>query len=62
MDDFDRLLDELIQVGHSPRGRYSAEKSWRLLERRMNPQEAYMRRFIHSLDDACGSHSLVGNS
>lgn len=46
MDDFDRLLDELIQVGHSPRGRYSAEKSWRLLERRMNPQEAYMRRFI----------------
>ena len=46
MDDFDRLLDELVRVGHSPRGKYSAEKSWRLLERRINPKDAYRRRFI----------------
>lgn len=46
MDDFDRLLDELVRVGHSPRGKYSAEKSWRLLERCINPKDAYRRRFI----------------
>ncbi|RHJ84314.1 FecR family protein [Parabacteroides sp. AM08-6] len=36
-DDIDKILDELTSSTRSPRGRFSASNSWKLLEKRINP-------------------------
>lgn len=36
-DSFDKTLDKLVASTRSPRGRYSASESWKLLEKRISP-------------------------
>lgn len=45
-DSIDRILDRLVASTRSPRGRYSASESWKLLERRIvSPQAKRVRLF-----------------
>ena len=60
MDDFDRLLDELIQVAFSTGPLFGREKLAFVGTAYESAGSVYAE--VHSLDDACGSHSLVGNS
>lgn len=36
-DNFDKILEQLVASTRSPRGRFSAKNSWKILERRISP-------------------------
>lgn len=46
-EDFDEALNKLVASTHSPRGRFSAENSWKLLEKRLfisgTPRRLWLR-------------------
>ena len=44
-DPFDNLLDRLARSTRSPRGKYSAENSWKILENRIFAHAHRQRRF-----------------
>ena len=50
-DDFDKLLDKLTASTHSPRGRFSAQNSWNLLEERVTPpkRKAKLLRIVSAV-------------
>lgn len=43
-ENFDKVLDRLVDSTRSPRGRFTAENSWKLLEDRL-PKQRGMKRF-----------------
>ena len=43
-EDFDKILNKLVASTRSPRGRFSAENSWKMLERRL-----FVRRNLRTL-------------
>lgn len=42
-DNFDKILDRLVASTRSPRGRFSADNSWKLLERRLLKRRSLKR-------------------
>lgn len=53
-EDFDTLLDKLATSARSPRGRYSAETSWKLLEEQI-PQPVKRKRLLWTISSAAAS-------
>lgn len=43
--DIDKILDQLVASTRSPRGRFSAQKSWRILEKRLFPTTGKIKFF-----------------
>lgn len=54
-DFMDRFLDKLAASTRSPRGRYSASESWKLLERRITPRKARWPRLLRWAGAAAAS-------
>lgn len=45
-NDFDKILDQLVASTRSPRGRFSAQNSWKILEKRISPDVGRQTRFF----------------
>ena len=45
-ENFDKVLNKLVASTRSPRGRFTAENSWRLLESRLLKRRS-MKRFLY---------------
>lgn len=59
-ENFDKVLNKLVASTRSPRGRFTAENSWRLLESRLLKRRS-MKRFWRSpaLCNELGSLSVL---
>lgn len=51
-DPFDRVLDRLASSTHSPRGRFAAAESWKLLERRLHRRRSLRRLWMRTASAA----------
>ena len=51
-DNFDKILDRLIASTRSPRGRFAADNSWKLLERRLLRRRSAKRFWLRTASAA----------